>query len=222
MLTAVEEEIARVRASMPDPAAIGEAAAHQMHNSMQNVLLQLEQLSDAVAHAAACVEAVRTKVEEAERARLTLAGTLDSMNARIERLQRESNDSRKVNITNEMDAIRQALAGLDRESRARANDQFESVELLQLTMREMEKKLCDHLDQTSREIQKGMQQLPQRGAGMRSETPSDLMGVSEPETVAAAAAAEESRAPAPTITEGPREARTVLSAIDKLRALRGM
>lgn len=212
-----QEEMGHLRERMPSIEQFGEVAAHQFHSTLEHSVAQIANVAAAVDHARACVDAVRNKLEDAERARLTLAGTMDSMNARIEKIGREMQESKKVNITNDLEPLRKAMAAVEKELLQKRGESSETAEYLNLTMGEMEKRLMIQLESAVAELKQAMEQAPPRAAARVVESAAPLMSVSDMESPSARDEGDSNV----TISEGPREARSVLSAIDKLRALRG-
>ncbi|MBI3818843.1 MAG: hypothetical protein HY286_09155 [Planctomycetes bacterium] len=210
LINALRDEMIDMGGRMPDMGRIGESVGAACAESAARTEAKVTRLETAIEQARAVVDAVRQKQEDAERARLTLAGTLDSLNARIDKLVRLSQDSKTVDVAKELKPLADMIHNNESASNAMIQKQFACIVDLQNTIAGLQ----THLDEQMRENAAEMSRMIESA---RATTPAPLMHVTEIEASRPVDAEEEAKT---TISEGPREARTVLTAIDKLRAMR--
>lgn len=199
-------ELDQLRDSIPTTEQFGEAAARHVAPMIADPSESLHQIASSVEQTRASAEAARQKLEEAERARLTLAGSLDSLGARIEKLQKDMKEPRRGSDVS-IEPISRALEAAGREQDERATLQLEAVQNIHDTLKDLETRLMQQIQEVTRMMQQPAPESPRAAAT----SPASLMSVPD-----ASDASVEFK-----ITEGPREARTVLASIEKLRNMRG-
>ncbi|MFN0207828.1 MAG: hypothetical protein ACKVS6_16085 [Planctomycetota bacterium] len=187
------------------PAQCEEIVGRHSEHIQSEMRHSLVTLSESAVHAREASEAIKQKLDDHDRARLTIAGTLDGVSARIAR----------------------SFEGLARELQQQATQQAEAIQHIHDALAEMEGRLRERTDLAIQQMEQRVKTsippapLPSSNSPHASLSHSD-MNISNfdvPESEHPASVEQ----PADTIklSEGPRESKTILKAIDKLRALRG-
>ncbi len=256
-LRMVRETLARPSGGAAPSTTHADAVAERLAPAIQSVVSVLDAVEHAVERVRTQVEQMGTNFKEQERANLGLAGSVDRLGARIDKLskERESKGGRGgASIAGELAPLQKSLEAISRDEHTRAARLHDGMSELHDALAEMEGRIRERMqplekgalsglaeELTALEgrlrvpmderlsaiedrlalIVKGLESGALAPAPMRTEQPMPSRDDVSREPAAALPVGEGEPAAAATMSEGPKESRTVLRAIDKLRALRG-
>jgi hypothetical protein len=223
MIQHLQDEMAGAFQQIMTPAQCEEIVERHFANAGTGSENQSAHVAQSINRVSELATSIQQKLEEHERARLTIAGTLDGIAARIERLQKEmkSQPAPRIDLAEDLAPLARSFDNLVRDHNSRITQFEDTMRAMHDELAAMEGRLRQRVDDVMAQLELSMEQ--QQAAPRYTPAPAPQAPA---HTAMSPIVVPDAALPAPVaegvqITEGPRESKTVLKAIDKLRALRG-